>query len=302
MAFILVSEAANITGVSPQTIRKWIDRGIFPYQKIGRKLYVDKDTIDAFSEKMRDLDSALKGFQLQKEEYLRQKEEYRRMYDEIRWEHNVKRSLSICVNSGLRTRFFDSIIHIMRNEGTLNERETRVLSEVLKGTNLSDIAESLYCKRDTILQIAEKAIRKSRYLVIPQPKEDKGKEEEIKALKDEITVLKKMLYRDAIRVTEDGLNEAEKRLARMDKLEMVTLLSKRLDNENFSGRTRNVLACYSDGVHQGIRTLGELCRISQKKFARQYNVGEKTISELTDCLTANGLTWGMNIDRILGLF
>ena len=303
MAFILISEAVKMTGLDRQTIRNWMDKGIIPHQKINGTFYVDGDTFEALAEPMRDLDRAIKSLEAEKEKYLKQKDDYFRMYEEARNGHNVKRFLSICVNSGLRTRFFDSIIQIMRNESTLSEREAQVLSEVLNGTDLSDIAESRHCKRNNILYIAEKAVRKSRDLIIPHPKEDKEKDEEIKSLKEEIVVLKRMLYRDAVRVAEDGLTDTEKRLARMDKLELIKLLSKQLDKEGLSVRALNTLSTYSyDGVHRGVRTLGDLCRVSQRRFMQHNQVGKRVIEELTDYLTANGLTWGMDIDRILGLF
>lgn len=297
MKFILISDAVKLTGLDRQTIRNWIAKGIIPSQKINGTFYVDQDTFEALAEPMRDVDNARKSLEALKEEYQIEKDKFRNMQEYVRDEHNVLRFLSICVNSGIRTHFFETLTQVMNTMGILSDKEAGVLSDLLNGMDYNVVADKYNCSRERIRQIAEKAVRMSRKIFPGNNSQEKDKE--IESLKIEIEVLKKMVYRQAVEVTEEGLTDEEKRLVRMDALELHALLSRRLFDEDISVRALNALLNYKkDGILVRIKTLGELCQVSKYSLLQQKNIGKKTVDELTAYLETNGLTWDMNIDRI----
>lgn len=295
MNLILISEATGLTGLNRQTIRNWIDKGIIPARKINGTFYVDRDTFESMSGQLTDLDSARKALEEEKARYIRERDEYNQMRETVRDDHNVTRFLSVCVNSGIRTRFFEVILQMLRDNGILKYKETDILTALLNGEAFEYVAERYNVSRERIRQIAEKAVHKCRSLTEDHEDKKKGNEE-IEALRNEMDALRNLVYRQITKRDETGLNEVEKRLLRMDRAELDLLLSRKLENEDVSVRALNILLLYDRGP---IKTIGELCRISPGDFLRQRNAGKKTLGELTEYLKANGLDWGVDIDKII---
>lgn len=293
MKFILISDAVKLTGLDRQTIRNWITKGIIPSQKINGTFYVDQDTFEALAEPMRDVDNARKRLGALKDAYLSEKDLFYAMRESVRDEHNTMRFLSVCINNGIRTRFFEAMVRILHNENLLTEKEAEILIDLLNGTDYNMVAQKNGLSRERIRQIAEKAVHRCGKLTRSEDTDAiRAKDEEIESLKDEISILKKMVYRQAVNHTEDGLTDAEKRLVRMDALDLHALLSKNLYNEDVSVRALNGLLC------NNVRTVGDLCQITRESIIQQRNIGKKTVDELTAFLASKGLEWGMNIDKV----
>ena len=304
MNFILISDAVRITGLDRQTIRNWMDRGIIPYRKISGTFYVDKDTFEALAEQMRDVDGARKKLDELARQYRDEMDSYRAMREDARMRRNTDRYLSVCINAGVRLRFFDTILNLMNTSGILTGTEKAVLSEVLDGDDFYTVAERHGTSRERIRLIAEKAIRRSAELtaVSERISQTDAYQKRITELEEELAMMKRVAYRQAVNEVDANLSDVEKRLFRMDRGELTSILSKRLYDEEISVRALNVLEYYTDdGIRKPIRTVGDLCRISSQDFLQQRNAGKKTLDELTDFLHAYGLDWNLDIDKIIRL-
>ena len=304
MKMIVISEAAELTGLNRQTIRNWIDKGIIPYNKINGTFYVDKDTFLALAEPMLEVEKAREHLEAEKAIYERERECYRVMKEDARLEHNTNRYLSICVNSGVRTAFFDVILNMLQACGTLKEADVEVLHSVMYGTTLDDIAKIRNTSRERIRQIAEKAIHKSRELKGLKEKIEQMDryEAEITTLNSQIDVLKKMVYKQVSNEVSVELNENERRLMAMDRYELDKLFSKRLADCNLSVRTLNVLTSFkSGGMAKPIKTIGDLCKITRLEFLEQRNAGKKSLAELDNLIENYNLAWDIDVEKIVRL-
>ena len=305
MSFILISDATKITGLDRQTIRNWMEKGIIPYKKINGTFYVDNRVFKRLSSEMNDVAGTKQRLDDLQREYLDEIASYREMRERNRFEHNTERLLSICVNSGVRTRFFDSMVSAMGQIGILKDKEVEVLSSLLNGDAFEEVAKRCDTSRERIRQIAEKAIHKSNDLskLIERLNTIDEKEDEIRALKMENEVLKKMVYKQAIGVNEAEMSETERRLVRMGRKDLNALLSTKLVDEELTVRALNCLCHYKNenNVTYRIETLGELCRISKDDFFKQRSVGKKTLDEISEYLQKKGLEWGLDIDKIISM-
>ena len=59
---------------------------------------------------------------------------------------------------------------------------------------------------------------------------------------------------------------------------------------DISVRATNV--CFANGI----RTLGDLVKLTKEDFVRYRNGGKRTLAELSDLLEAKGLQWGMQVE------
>lgn len=294
MAFILISEAAKITGLERQTIRNWMDKGIVPFKVINGTYYVDSDTFEALAGDMRGTEAARMLLARERDAYLRERDEYKSIRTEASCEYEKERRISYYANIGIRTGFFNTITDMMCASGILSDRERDILCGVLNGKSL----ESLSTTRERARLVAEKALRKSRNLT--KVMDVRKKDEEIARLKEENSLLKKMVYRKVTADIEKDLSDKERSLLNMG-ADLYRTLSMDF-SYNVSVRTQNILEHYRDeNGNRRIKNLGELCRLTEKDILQQRNAGKKTVEELTRILDANGLTWGMDIDKILDL-
>ena len=298
-----LSEAAELTGRSRQTLTNWVENGVLPAKKINGTYYVSKTAVESMLSVLDNLEAARAKIKALQEEYLMQKEGINFMIDVERLEHDKVRHLSVCVNSGIKTRFFEIIVRMFGEIGELTKSEVEVLIEVLNGEDMSDIAQERKSTRERIRQLAEKAIRKSCELkkFAEMVKTIEDKDNEISTLKNELAVVKRLVYKKAASEVEVTLNEDEKRVMSMDKYELNKLLSKKLSNEDLSVRALNCLYCFKNvkGEHMPIKTVGDLCRVTKKEYLIQRNAGKKTMTEIENFLNSLGLSWDIDIDKIL---
>lgn len=305
MNFILISDAVQLTGLNRQTIRNWIDKGVIPAKKINGTFYVDKRTFKRLHKDITDIESARQRLEAIRKEYAEETSIYRTMKEQARMDHDTDRILSICVNSGVRMHFFDTVLSMMSSCGVLTEREATILSSLLNGTAFEEVAEEFGVNRERIRQIAEKAIHKSRDFagLAERISLMDEKDKEIQTLQDENKVLRDIIYRHSIKVAETELSETERRLVTMGRHDLKRLLSRRFIDEDISVRALNCLSSIIDnnGNRRRIETVGELCRMTKDDFYKQRQVGRKTLDEMTEFLEKNGLEWGLDIDKIISM-
>lgn len=298
MKMIQLSEASKLTGISRQTLTNWISKGILPHNKISGTYYVDEDTIKQLFEPMLDAEMARKAFEAEKEQYNSLREECRAWMNAERDEFNKDRILSICVNSGVRTGFFDAIIKMLNEIGELSDNEAFVLSRVLFGDDMAFIAKENNTTRERIRQIAEKAIRKSEVLKKFREKVNtiKDYESQIELLKSDIETIKRVFGKNA----DTSLSDVEKSISKMNREMLIKLLEKSVKECGFTTRTQNILRAPS-GIQKEIKTVGELCGLSRVEFLSYRGAGQKSADEVEDYLHSIGLDWGIDTEKVLNI-
>lgn len=302
MKFILISDAVRLTGLDRQTIKNWMDKGIIPYQKINGTFYVDEDTFVSLNAKMHDIKGTEQRLEAYRAECETEIGDYRKAQELARTERNINRYLSICINTAVRTAFFGNMLDLMVKNGDLKEKEAMILTELLNGYTYEEVKERYNTSREYVRKLAERAIRKSRNLVNIKRKLEsvKSLQDEIDGLRRDIQVLKRHIGKQSLAEDEVNLSEDEKRLVRMDSVELNAILSKSIVNEDLSVRAINNLYCYKDKRGMcSIKTLGDLCRITRLDYMAQRNAGKKTADEIEALLKAYGLNWGIDVEKVL---
>lgn len=71
--------------------------------------------------------------------------------------------------------------------------------------------------------------------------------------------------------------------------EQCDILNKKIDDLELSIRTKNI--CKGNGLN----TVADLCHIQKTDWLKFRNGGKKSLSEITNFLEENGLSWGMNV-------
>lgn len=298
-----LTEAAELIGRSRQTLTNWIENGVLPAKKINGTYYVSMDAVEGLLSELNDLESAKAKIDSLRAEYQKEADDFYRMKAEARLEHDKYRYLSICVNSGLRTNFFISIINMLKEINELSDAECKVLTEVLRGEDLADIAKRHNTTRERVRKLAESSIRKSNQLLkfsyINKIIEDY--KNQIQTLESELKIVKRIVYKKAASEAVATLNEVERKIMAIDKNTLNGLLAKRIYDSDLSVRALNILYAYKNikGELTPIKTVGDLCRTSPKEFLIQRNAGKKTMKEIEAFLDSLGLSWDVDIDKII---
>lgn len=306
---ILVTEAARRLGVNRQTIENWSAKGVLKIRKIGKAHYVDADVIAGIGDLGQDVEESRKKLEEMKAEYSREKYEIERMQIGLRVErqdlNDERRYLNLCVSGGIRSQFFQSILYLMECYGSLTCRESEILRQRLEGVSFDELGEKYGLKRESIRQIVEKAIRKSRDLtdikdlfdIIQNYQADNtGLKATIKDLREKLRVQDEI---DRL-AAEKSLEEKRQQIIENDNL--CKLLNTRLVDCDLSVRVLNCLKGgeerYGRVLVKPCETIGDVCRMNKTDFLKIRNAGKKSLTELDDFLETLNLEWGMDVDKI----
>lgn len=279
-------EASERLGVSAQTLINWDKRGIISINRMNKNYFtVNEDDINALSSTTTDIGKALTDLEAEREELRKEKEALR---DEIK-----KTRSDIMFAGRLRNHmaiegFFLAIPDMLWTLGIIKQREAEVTKSLISGNGLDGTGEIFGLTRERVRQILEKVIRKSSDLTAVADK--------IQALTNEIEELKMKMadYPIIIAELQAKIKEDE---ARLKAEEARRETEKRLVNhtpipwEKLSYRTQNCLmSLRSGGVN--IETLEQLSQFTEASLSRARTFGRKAMSELTNVLRENGLSWG----------
>lgn len=267
LTFIPASEAAEMVGVSAQTIRNLCKAKTIQYQIRGNMFYPCKEDVEKYAQSI----SEVNKIEVSIENYKRKMEQ---LYAQIR---EAKDILQVRLDE---MNMFPERIHFIKEvflaslhnyEGQLTKREIRMLTMVLEGEKLQDIAqkEQLACSRTR--QILEKAIRRVACY------SDRTKQMEATIVKQERT----------IRELQEKLFSAGKSSLSVEQRD---LLQQSIFDLGFPVRIWIGLKV-SD-----VETVGDLIKHQRSDFEDIRNFGKKSLEKLDDFLAAHNLSWGMQID------
>ena len=291
MKLIQLTEAAERLGVSRQTLTNWGHTGVITIRKTGKSgncLWVDADTLDALSDKMKDVERA--RLRLEQEDANLQaafKREHEKLTD-------IQRQMFMIETMGtsIYTKEFYLAIPAMLVElGLLNDRECAIMQRVIGGWEIGRIAQDYGLTRSRIMQIFYKGCRKAKNLSTIR-----DKMEELDRLRTEVTEL-----RNTVRVLSQEVKQQqslqemteEERVQHIRETdEMLKVFNTRLIDCDLSVRALNCLRSAD------IETIGDLARSKKSDLIRFRNFGRKSFAELDDLLYSKGLTFGMDVDKV----
>ena len=291
MKLIQLTEAAERLGVSRQTLTNWGNTGVITIRKTGKSgncLWVDADTLDALSDKMKDVERA--RLRLEQEDANLQaafKREHEKLTD-------IQRQMFMIETMGtsIYTKEFYLAIPAMLVElGLLNDRECAIMQRVIGGWEIGRIAQDYGLTRSRIMQIFYKGCRKAKNLSTIR-----DKMEELDRLRTEVTEL-----RNTVRVLSQEVKQQqslqemteEERVQHIRETdEMLKVFNTRLIDCDLSVRALNCLRSAD------IETIGDLARSKKSDLIRFRNFGRKSFAELDDLLYSKGLTFGMDVDKV----
>ena len=162
----------------------------------------------------------------------------------------------------------------------LTEREQRILSEIIKGVSLEEIANVYGLTQERVMQIA---VRAANTL---------SKIDELKLIHNENNTLKEENERlarenEILRKSVQDQNGHTEDINNINLL-MDSVFEKCLMDYNLSVRTLNVLKSID------CNTVGDVVRYSQADMMKALNNGKKVFNEIDGFVKELGLNWGMH--------
>lgn len=278
--YIKASDVAQKFGVTRQTIRNWIEKGLLKAQKLDGCHYVTMSSVKAIEDKYADIvveegaaDAYLKSLRTLTDEYRESVEEYR---------NAIADNKVLVKNRFTIARFIPIVYELLRDGMQTTDRGGLIIQRVVEGEDVRSIAQELGITFERVRQILEKELRLIRHNATPFY----TLRQENESLKSRIATLElnaKNLASLPVERTIEGVPDS--------------ILTKRLVDCNLSVRALNCLHSYTeyvDGnlVNSPIETVGDLTRIHKTDLLKVRNFGMRTLIELDNFLSGLGLEWG----------
>ena len=268
LTFIPASEAAEMVGVTAQTIRNLCKAKTLRYQMRTNLFYVCREDVEKYAQSISEVNEIERSVEDYKREINKAYEQLRdakqemqdRLEDMNMFPERIKNITNLLMS--LIPHFVDNLM----------EREVEIVMLILQGEKISDVAQKLQLTRDRTRQIWEKAIRKMSYF----PNEVRMRDERIE---------------DLMRTIEDL--EARLDQAGLDKVphSKANLLASSIYDYDFSVRTVNCLRAAE------IRTVEDLIKYPRARLLKFRNFGKKALTELDEWLDEHGLAFAQYEDE-----
>lgn len=294
MKLIKVTEAAELLGVSHETVKNWGKKGILRVQKIGagNSHWVDADTIKSLGDTVEDIKHASIELDSIKEEIIKKSAKERELLQSLR---NDILLLENYEGVSFYTEFLLSIVDMAHSLELINNREYYILYGFIQHGGLWDYVYTCGVSHQRVLEIFHKACVKTKNVA------------QLKSLLDERTALIKENgeLKDGIASLSKELKfqrEEEAKLRELDERERIEQF-KATDEKNKIFNTRIVDCNISVRAITVLKaadcwTIGDVCKMNKLDLMKYRNCGRKTISECEDLLDSMGLSFGMDVDKI----
>ncbi len=285
-------EAALLLDVTPQTISNWVEKGILKGHLVDRQLRIDKATIEKYFDTLSDLAFIEKRvFAARRDLQLAEKELEKNLDDTCSAIHLLGKG----VPAYLLNEIFSAIIEACGND-VLKERERTILTMLLEGKDVVDVAEDYGLTRSRIMQIASHAVRKlatvktfselrkeCKQLVF----ENKNFPIVVQSFQNRIKELERLNDIEAVPVSEYDYLLGDKGGT------FTALINTKIIDFDITVRSLNCLKAAD------IETLGDLIRYNKTDLLKFRNFGKKSMTELDDLLDSMNLHFGMDVDAII---
>lgn len=285
-------EAAMLLDVTPQTISNWVEKGVLKGHLVDRQLRIDKATIEKYFDTLSDLAFIEKRvFAARRDLQLAEKELEKNLDDTRSAIHLLGKG----VPAYLLNEIFSAVIEASGND-VLKERERNILTMLLEGKDVVDVAEDYGLTRSRIMQIASHAVRKlatvktfselrkeCKQLVF----ENKNFPIVVQSFQNRIKELERLNDIEAVPVSEYDYLLGDKGGT------FTALINTKIIDFDITVRSLNCLKAAD------IETLGDLIRYNKTDLLKFRNFGKKSMTELDDLLDSMNLHFGMDVDAII---
>jgi len=271
---ISIQEAAKLLGITPQSVRNWINCGYIKGHKVGDHLVVNRETIEQYFDSLKDLAHLEKSVH-DKTEQLR--EENLKLDNEIIDILESRDKLE-----GARRGLFRWIAQYatMSSFGLFTEKQQTVYREMMSMGDSEHVAKKLGITRSRVIDIFLNCLK-----IIAQTinlKKDKEKWEKLEKENQQLKFLTATL-RQELEDLKDSKPVEPKKFKTEEEL-LNDKLNASIYNFAFSIRAIHVL----EGV--GCKTLGDVKNLQKGDLRNIPNCGLKTIKDIEEVLEANGLS------------
>ena len=271
------TEAADILGVTPQTISNYIERGVFKEHRVGKMVMLDGNTIREVLDTQKDINEARCKLREIRAEIRAEQEK----------EENILNSFKMQIVGNVDKFAEEPLLSAFIKVALPDHLSMRNLEffkrYALKGESIESIADKFMYSRERVRQIIGYGIR-----ALSELKNYDSVVEENMQLKQEIETLryKNAVMKKAIAAEEVFTDEIFKTGSSAKYKEQISIIKRPLKGEKVSGRLLNI--CYGADVE----TIGELASMTKKQFLEQRNCGQKTLYEAIDLLEKYGFKFG----------
>ena len=285
-------EAAMLLDVTPQTISNWVEKGILKYHQVDHQLKIDKATIEKYFDTLSDLAFIEKRVFAARRDLLLAEKELEKNLDDTR---SAIHLLGKGVPAYLINEIFSAIIEASGDD-VLKERERNILTMLLEGKDVVDVAEDYGLTRSRIMQIASHAVRKlatvktfselrkeCKQLVF----ENKNFPIVVQSFQNRIKELERLNDIEDVPVSEYDYLLGDKGGT------FTALMETKVIDLNITVRSLNCLKAAD------IETLGDLIKYNKTDLLKFRNFGKKSMTELDDLLDSMNLHFGMDVDAII---
>ena len=280
---ISVQEAAKLLGITPQSVRNWIDKGYIKGHMVGDHLVVDRETIEQYFDGLQEL-GKLEKTVYAKLEKLR-KEDWE-LDDEI---HDVLMAKEKTENTSLRGVYRQIVsFAVMNSQSMFSDKQQQVFRGMMGWGNADSVAKDMVLTRSRVVDIFNQCLK-----IIHSTIRLKDDREEWERMRKENLRLK------AENVSlRQQLNEYKKEEPPTPPPTPGEILRNKLNTPfvefRFYGRAYHVLK------DLGCKTLGDVAALQKSTLADYPRCGLKTIENIENELIEQGLSLGMRVDVLLG--
>lgn len=260
LTFIPASEAAEMAGVSTQTIRNLCKAKTIRFQRREHFFYPCKEDIEKYAQAISEINQIERDI----EDY---KKDINKTYEQLR---DTKKEVQERLDDmNMFPEQIQNITHLLarivsRYSNNLTDREAEIVLLILQGKTLTEVGKKFNLSRERIRQIWEKAV----YKISNFPTELQQKDESIADMSRTIHDLEDRLIEQGIETTPYSRTK---------------LLEKPIRECDFSFRVMNCLQAAE------INTVGDLIQYPRASLRRFRNFGQKGLQELDEWLVAHGL-------------
>ena len=279
---ISVQEAAKLLGITPQSVRNWIDKGYIKGHMVGDHLVVDRETIEQYFDGLQEL-GKLERTVYEKLEKLR-KEDWE-LDDEI---NDVLMAREKTENTSLRGVYRQIVsFAVMNSQSMFTDKQQQVFRGMMGWGNADSVAKDMGLSRSRVVDIYNQCLK-----IIHSTIRLKDDREEWDRLRNENLQLK------AENVSlRQQLNEYKKEEPKTPPPTPGEILRNKLNTPfvefRFYGRAYHVLK------DLGCKTLGDVAALQKSTLADYPRCGLKTIENIENELREQGLSLGMRVDVLL---
>ena len=281
-------EAADILGLTPQSISNYAAKGLLHEVRRGPSRLFSRKEVDALNsvQEFHDIVSMQESVDAMHEEMSQMHAQLSERYGELKEEFQ-RVITNGHTNNWFRYRQIIMKILGMACDATLTERDREVIFDALEFYNLSDIAQRYGLTRERVRQIIERSIRRIvRFGDIAEGRYESA-QETIANLKKQINELNATVW--SLEHPQLG-KPATEFVTELEKYRETTPFNIKIVEFGVSVRAFN--CCRAADIY----TIGDLVAHTRLQMIKMRNFGRKSLNELELLLDKLGLNWGMWTD------